>query len=196
MREYRAIVGATDGNIITSQTPRNQPSPPSPAHGPWSMPRIWRAVHHQPTPAGANSAATSPSRTRTAANAGARPPAPLGRSGAGALIGSGGPGELGGGQTGLALVLDAEGVDSRVPSLGHRQVRPDRVEHAVEPDRPSVLDPERHDVLDLEVDRIPDADAVQQTVVADLDGRPLDPDDLAHEGGERGHRAPELSAED
>src|SRR4029079_15178771 len=106
-REYSATVGATDGNIIatiiTSQTPRNQPNPPSPDHGPWSMPRISRAVHHQPTPARANSAATSPRRTRTAANAVARPPAPLGRSCAVALIESGGPGELGGGQPGLAL---------------------------------------------------------------------------------------------
>src|ERR687893_1958854 len=114
MREYSATVGATDGNIIaaiiTTQPPRNQPSAPRPVHGPSSMPCIWRAVHHQPTPARANSAATSPSRTRTAVNAGARPPAPLGRSCAGALIASGGPGELGGGQPGLALVLDAESV--------------------------------------------------------------------------------------
>ena len=42
-------------------------------HGPPSMPCIWSAVHHQPTPASANSSATSPSRARAAANAGARP---------------------------------------------------------------------------------------------------------------------------
>ena len=42
MREYSATVGATDGNIIaaiiTTQTPRNQPSVPRPVHGPSSMP--------------------------------------------------------------------------------------------------------------------------------------------------------------
>ena len=44
MREYSATVGATDGNIIaaiiTTHTPRNQPSVPSAVHGPSSMPRI------------------------------------------------------------------------------------------------------------------------------------------------------------
>src|SRR5947209_16786130 len=133
MREYSATVGATDGNIIaaiiTTQIPRNQPSVPRPVHGPSSMPRIWRTVHHQPTAARANRASTSPSRTRTAASAGARPPPSMLRSGAGALIASGGPGELGGGQPGLSLVLDAERVDPRPPRLGHRQVRRDRVAH-------------------------------------------------------------------
>src|SRR3712207_4132465 len=78
MREYRATVGATDGNIIaaiiTTQSPRNQPSAPRPVHGPSSMPRIRSALHHQPTAASTNSAATRASRTRTAAKAGARPP--------------------------------------------------------------------------------------------------------------------------
>src|SRR3954447_3154846 len=200
MREYSATVGATDGNIIaaiiTTQTPRNQLSVPRLVHGPSSMPRIWWTVHHQPTPARANRTATSPSRARAAASAGARPPPPVRRCCAGALMGSGGPGELGARQTGLALVLDAEGVDPGAPRLGHRQVRPRRVEHAVEPNRPTGLDPEGDDVLDLELDRVPDADAVSQPVVVNLDGRPLDPDDLAHEGGERGHRAAEPAAED
>src|SRR5687768_9548959 len=115
MREYSATVGATDGNIIaaiiTTQVPRNQPTAPRPVHGPSSMPRIWPTVHHQPTPARVNSAATSPSRTRTAANAGARPPPSVRRSCAGALMGSGSPGELGGRQPRPALVLDAERVD-------------------------------------------------------------------------------------
>src|SRR3954447_13840754 len=114
MREYRATVGATDGNIIaaiiTTQTPRNQPSAPSPLHGPSSMPLICRAVHHQPTAARAKRTATSPRRTRTAANAGARPPPPAGGACAGALTGSRGPGELRGGQPRLPLVPDAEGV--------------------------------------------------------------------------------------
>src|SRR5262245_46480812 len=44
VREYSATVGATDGNImaviITTQTPRNQPSVPKAVHGPASMPLI------------------------------------------------------------------------------------------------------------------------------------------------------------
>src|SRR4051794_23595117 len=144
----------------------------------------------------AKSAPTRPRRTRTAANAGARPLPPGAGPCANALIASGGPGELGGGQTCLAVVLDAEGVDPRAPRLGHRQVRPGGVEHAVEPDRPTGLHAERHDVLDLEVDGVPDADAVPQPVVPNLDRRPLDPEDLAHERSERGHRTAELPAED
>src|SRR5688500_7457456 len=200
MREYSATVGATDGNIIaaiiTTQTPRNQPSAPRPVHGPSSMPCIWRAVHHQPTPARANRTATSPSRTRTAANAGARPRSGVGCACAGALIGSPGPGELRGGDAGPALVPDAEGIDPRAPRLGHRQVRRDGVEGVVEPDRLTVLLAERHDVLDLEVDGVADANAVPQPLVADLDRRPFDADDLPHEWGERGHRAAELPTED
>src|SRR4051794_30249284 len=146
MRAYSATVGATDGNIIaaiiTTQTPRNQPSAPSAVHGPASMPPISRTVHHQPAAARANSSATRPSRTRTAAKAGASPP-PAGRTWAGALTGSRCPGELRRGQPGLPLVADAEGVDPRALRLGHRQVGPDRVEHAVEADRRPVLLPER-----------------------------------------------------
>ena len=55
MREYSATVGASDGNIIaaiiTTHTPRNQPSVPSAVHGPSSMPRIRSAVDHHPTAA-------------------------------------------------------------------------------------------------------------------------------------------------
>ena len=44
MREYRATVGATDGNImaaiITTHTARNQLAVPSPVQGPLSIPRI------------------------------------------------------------------------------------------------------------------------------------------------------------
>src|SRR4051794_35435650 len=146
MLAYSATVGATDGNIIaaiiTTQTPRNQPSVPRPVHGPASMPCICCAVHHQPRPARMKRTATSPRRVRTAANAGVRPAPPGGRTRAGALIGSGGPGELGGGETGLALEPDPEGVDVRTLVLGHRQVRCHGVEHAVEPDRPTVRLPE------------------------------------------------------
>src|ERR687889_2682709 len=199
MRAYRATVGATDGNIIaaiiTTQTPRNQPSAPRLLHGPSSMPRIRSALHHHPAAARANRTRTSPSRTRTAAKAGPRSPARA-RPCAGARSASGCPGELGGRDTGLALVLDAEGVDPRAPCLGHRQVGRDRVAAAVEPDGPTGLRPERHDVLDLEVDHVTYAHAVQQTVVAHLDRRPLDADDLAHERTQCRHRAAELPAED
>jgi hypothetical protein len=78
IREYSAMVGATDGNIIaaiiTIQTPRNHPSVPRPVHGPASMPRICPAVHHQPMPASRKRTATSPRRTRAAAKAAARSP--------------------------------------------------------------------------------------------------------------------------
>src|SRR4051812_19548064 len=151
------------------------------------MPAISRTVHHQPTAASANSSPTRPRRTRTAAKAGARP-SPAGRTCAGALTGSRGPGELRRRQPGLPLVPDAERVDPRPLRLGHGQVRPGRVEHAVEADRGPVLLAERNDVLDLEVDDVADPDAVQQPVVAHLDRGTFDADDLPHEGGEPGHR--------
>ena len=44
IREYRATVGATDGNIMaaimTTHTARNQPAVPRPVQGPLSIPRI------------------------------------------------------------------------------------------------------------------------------------------------------------
>jgi hypothetical protein len=49
------------------------------------------------------------------------------------------------------------------------------VEHAVEAHRLPGLDAERDDVFDLEINRVPDADAVAQAVVNDLDRRPLLP---------------------
>ena len=42
------------------------------------------------------------------------------------------------------------------------------------------LDAEGHDVLDLEVDRVADPDAVAQPVVDALDGDPFDPEHLTH----------------
>src|SRR4051812_39640064 len=173
--------------------PRNQARVPRPVHGPWSMARIWWTVHHHPAAATAKSAATRTTRTRTAAKAGASPPPAGTRSRAGALIGgSGGPGELGGGQAGLALVPDPEGVDPRAPRLGHGQVRRDRVEHAVELDGRPIRLPERDDVLDLEVDDIADPDAVPQPVAGDRDGRPFDPGDLTHQRRQGRHRPAEL----
>src|ERR1700754_135433 len=149
MRAYSATVGATDGNIIaaiiTTHVPRNHANDPRPVHGPASMPRIWPTVHHHPTPARTNSAATSPSCDRAAANAGAGPA--CGR--AETATGSGRPGEAGLREPGPAVERDPERVDARALRLGHRQVRPHRVEHAVEPDGPAGLDAERDDVLDL-----------------------------------------------
>jgi hypothetical protein len=66
----------------------------------------------------------------------------------------------------------------------------------VEPDRLPGLHPERHDVLDLEVDRVADPHAVPQAVVAELDRGALDADHLAHERSQRPHRPTELAAED
>src|SRR5919202_270933 len=48
-------------------------------------------------------------------------------------ISSGCPRELGLGEPGLALVLDAEGADLRALRLRHREVGPHRVEHAEAP---------------------------------------------------------------
>src|SRR3954447_20084982 len=195
MRAYSATVGATDGNIIaviiTTHAPRNQPSAPRPVQGPSSMPRIRSTVDHQPMPASTSSSATTHSLARAAANAGASPT----RSGADVITGLGGPGELCLRQPALALVLDAERADLRALRLGHREVGAHRMEHAVEPDRLAPLDAEPHDVLDLEVDPVPDADTVPQPVVGHLDPSPLDAQDLTDERRQRGHRAPELPAE-
>src|SRR5690242_11367480 len=143
MREYNATVGATDGNIIaaiiTTQTDRNQPKVPSAVHGPSSMPRICPAVHHQPAAASAKSRSTRPRFARTAANAGASPPCRTSWS-VGAITQSHRPRELGLRQARLAFVLDAEGVDPRSSSLRHREIRADRMEHAIEPDRLTGLD--------------------------------------------------------
>src|SRR3989440_2589486 len=142
-----------------------------------------------------NSSATSPSRARVAANAGPRP-APETRSGAETIMPSGCPGELGGREPGLSLVLDAEGVDPRALCLRHRQVGSDRVKHAGESHRLTGLNAERHHVFDLEVDHVADAHAVADAVVDHLDGSSLDPEHLAHERGEPRHRATQLAAED
>src|SRR3954469_19944552 len=57
MRAYSATVGAADGSIIaaiiTTHTPRNQPSAPSAVPGPASMPAIRSAVDHHATAASA-----------------------------------------------------------------------------------------------------------------------------------------------
>src|SRR2546425_1756931 len=130
MREYKATAGETDGNIIaaiiTTHTPRNQPSVPRSVHGPLSIPRMRSTVHSHPMPASKKSKATSPSRARAAAKARERSPRPRTCSCADAIKRSGGPGELGGREAGLSLVLDPESVDARARRLGDRQVRSDR----------------------------------------------------------------------
>src|SRR3954454_17086505 len=108
---------------------------------------------------------------------------------------SGGPGELGLPEAGLAFEGDAERVDPRSLRLRHRQVGPHRMEHPVEADRLTALHTERHDVLDLEVDRAADLHAVPQAVVLHLDRLALDAEDLADERRECAHRAAELAAE-
>src|SRR5262249_11188558 len=154
-----------------------------------SMSRIRSAVDHQATTASANRMATSAIRVRAAAHAGASPGLGETRSGAAVIIASGGPGEPGLRQSRLAFVLDAERVDLRALGLRHREVGGDGMEHAVELDGVAVLDTERHDVLDLEVDGVADAHAVLHPVVLNVDVRPLDAEDLADERRKAGHRA-------
>src|SRR3954469_2150402 len=182
MRAYSATVGATDGSIIaaiiTTHTPRNQPTAPSAVPGPSSIPLIRSAVDHHATAASPNSATISPRRARAAAKAGARPARPsASRSGAcagtAAVLNSGGPREPRGREAGLPLVLDAERADARARDPRDGQLRAGRVEDAAEPRRLARLHAERHDVLDLEVDRVADPDAVAQAVLVHLDRRAL-----------------------
>ena len=70
------------------------------------------------------------------------------------------------------------------------------MEHPGEPNRLACLDPVRHDVLGFEVDRVTDADAVVNPVVADVDRRSFDAEHLAHERGQGTHRTSELPGED
>src|SRR4051794_23135098 len=102
----------------------NQPKVPSADHGPLSIPLINRAVHNQPSAASPNRTTTSARWARAALNAGRMPTPTLAGADWTPVMGSGGPGEVGLGEPGLPLVLDAEGVDPRPLRLGHRQVRP------------------------------------------------------------------------
>ena len=54
---------------------------------------------------------------------------------------------------------------------------------------------ERDDVLDLEVDRVADADAVLETLLDDFEPCPLDTEHLADQRRETCHRPTELAAE-
>src|SRR5215207_693088 len=174
MRAYSATVGDTDGNIIaaiiTIHTPRNQPTAPRLVPGPSSIPPMRSAVDHQASAARPNSAAIRPRRARAALNAGPRPVPRSSRAGGEATaLTSGRPREGRVREAGLALVFDPEGADARARRLGDRQFGAGGMEDAAHPRRLARLDAERDDVLDLEVDRVADLDAVPQAVLADLD---------------------------
>src|SRR5512144_2967785 len=112
------------------------------------MPAMRSAVDHHATPASASSSATSPSRARTAAGT-------VADCACGALavaLISRRPGEARPREAGAALVGDPERVDVRPRRTRHGEVGPRRVEDPGQPRRLAGLDPERHDVLDLEVD--------------------------------------------
>src|SRR5215207_2467657 len=203
MREYRATVGETDGNIIaviiTIQTPRNQPSAPRSVPGPSSIPRMRSAVDHQATPESTSSRAISATRARAAAKAGARPVAAVGGASelpTAPMVTSGSPGEPRRREGCLALVVDAEGVDARARRLGDGQLGCDWMEDPGHTGRLSRFHAERHDVLDLEVDVVTDLDAVTETLLANLDRGALHAQALRHERTERRHRPAELTTED
>src|SRR4051812_28022466 len=160
------------------------------------MSAIRAPVAHQATAASANSTATSPTRARTAAHAGARPVPAAAWSDAAAITSSGGPREAGLREPGTALELDPERADPRALRLGHREVRADRVAHPREADRLAGLDPDRHGFLDLEVDRVPPPAAVPDAVVLDVDPGAPPAEHLPDERGEPGHRTADLPAED
>src|SRR3954449_981674 len=180
---------------MTTQMPRNQPNVPRPVQGPSSMPRICPTVHHQAPPARMRRTTTRPKRARLAANAGRRPPPADEAADRISVMPSGGPREVRLRQSGLPLVLDAERADPRSLRLGHGQIGARRVEHPGELHRFAGLHAERHDVLDLEVDGVPDADAMAQPVVVDLDRRALDAQHLADQWSKARHRPTQLSAE-
>src|SRR5262245_64075835 len=174
--------------IITTQTPTNQPSVPSAVPGPASIPRMRSTVDHQASPASANRRVTSSSLARAAANAGARPACPPGKRVEAAELISRGPGEVRLREARPALVRDPEGVDPRARRPRHRELGAGRMENAREPGRLARLDAERDDVLDLEVDRVPDLHAVAQPLLVDVDRGARHAEVLGHERPERLHR--------
>src|SRR5262245_27920006 len=165
---------------------------PSSVHGPPSMSCICRAVHHQPTAARTKSRAMSPSRARAAANAGASAALSAGSSAA-AITSLGRPGELGR-EPRLPFVLDSERADARALRFRRGELRADRMEDADELCGLARLDPERDDVLDLEVDRVADANAVREAILDDLERRPLDTENLADQRRQPCHRPAQLAA--
>src|SRR5712691_728101 len=160
------------------------------------MPRMRSTVNHHARAARTKSRTTRPRRARAAANAGTSPAAPTGRSSAEAIMFSGGPGEGRRRERRLPFVLDPEGVDLRAHRLGDRELGADWVEDARDPSGLSRLHAEGHDVLDLEIDRVADPDAVPESLLAHFDRGSLDAQVLSDERTERLHRATELAAED
>src|SRR5262249_5725815 len=69
------------------------------------------------------------------------------------------------------------------------------MEHAGETYRLAGVDAERHDVLDLEVDRVADTHTVNEPVVLDVDRSALHAEHLADERSQGAHGAAELSTE-
>jgi hypothetical protein len=70
------------------------------------------------------------------------------------------------------------------------------VEDARQANRLARFDAEGDDVLDLEVDRVPDPDAVAKPLLDDHDRRTLDPEDFADQRGQKLNRATLLPAVD
>src|SRR3954453_7120981 len=70
------------------------------------------------------------------------------------------------------------------------------MEHSCEPRGLAGLDAERDDVLDLEVDRVADADTVGESFLDDVDRRAFDTEQLADEWSKARHGTPQLAAED
>src|SRR5438552_12016778 len=105
------------------------------------------------------------------------------------------PGELRRGESRLRLVLDTEGVD-----LGARRPRDGELGAGMMEDAGELrwfarLHPEGHDVLDLEVDGVADADRVLEAVLLYLDRRALEPQVLSHQRPQGLHRAPQRPRE-
>ncbi len=102
----------------------------------------------QPRPHGGESPQASSPRPARTVECGGLPP----RSGC--------PRELRRGEGGLPLILDAEGVDLRARRVCHRQLGAGGMEDAGELRGLAALHAEWHDVLDLEVHGVADADRV------------------------------------
>src|SRR4051794_12673829 len=160
------------------------------------MPRMRSIVNHHARTARTRSNTTRPSRTRSAASAGPGPAAAPEPARSAAITGSGSPGELRRRDARPALVLDPERVDVRPRRLGRIEFGRRRVEDPHEPDGLPGLDAERHDVLDLEVDRVTDADAMEKSVLDDLDRGPLDAEHLTDQRNDPLHRTALLPGHD
>src|SRR4051794_12337281 len=70
------------------------------------------------------------------------------------------------------------------------------MEDSCEPGGLAGLDAEGDDVLDLEVDRVADADTVPESFLDDVDRRAFDTEQLADERSKAAHGTPQLATED